>query len=88
MSQFQERYRPAPIAADGTLTLPATCNIGGFLCKTAGAITVIDSKGVTVVNAVAVAAGTWLPIPFLLAGGGTPVVITLSGGAVGTVGVY
>ena len=88
MSQIQERYRPVAIAANATATLPATCNIGGFLCKTAGAITVVDSKGVTVIDAVAVSAGIYTPMPFQLAGGGTPIVVTLSGGAVGTLGVY
>ncbi len=88
MSQIQERYRPVPIAANTTVVLPATCNIGGFLCKTAGTITVVDSNGVTVVNAVAVSAGIYTPMPFTLAGGGTPVVVTTAGGAVGTLGVY
>ena len=88
MSQIQERYKPVVIAVNSTNTLAATCNIAGFLCKTAGTITVIDSNGVTVINAVAVSAGIYTPMPFQLAGGGTPIVVTTAGGAAGTLGVY
>ena len=88
MSQIQERYRPVVIAADATVTLPATANIGGFLAADSGTITVIDSLGVTVIAGVPVTSGIYTPMPFKLAGGGIPIVVTLAGGASGTLGVY
>ena len=88
MSQIQERYRPVPMAANATLSLTATGNIAGFLAITSGTLTVVDSKGVTVINGVAVTAGIYTPMPFLLSGGGLDSTITLAGGASGTLGVY
>ena len=88
MSQFQERYRPVVIGVNATVTLPATSNIGGFLATATGTLTVVDSKGVTVINAVAVTAGIYTPMPFQLAGGGTPITVTTASSAAGTLGVY
>jgi len=88
MSQFQERYRPISLGVDSTAQLASNANLGGFLAKTSGAITVIDSLGVTVVNAVAVTAGIYTPMPFMLSGGGGVPSVVLSGGASGTLGIY
>ena len=88
MSQIQERYRPRVMAANSTLVLPASADIGGFLAKTDGTITVVDSNGDTVLNAVPVSAGIYTPCPFLLSGGGADSSVTLAGGASGTLGTY
>jgi len=88
MSQFQERYRPLSLGVDSTTSLAANANLGGFLAKTSGTITVVDSNGVTVVNSVAVTAGIYTPMPFLLSGGGEKSSVVLGGGASGTLGIY
>lgn len=88
MSQIQERYTPIPMAANSTYTLSLTGNIAGFLAVASGTLTVVDSKGTTVIAGVAVTAGIYTPMPFRLAGGGQPPTVTLAGGASGTLGVY
>jgi len=88
MPQIQERYRPLAMAADATQKLVASANIACFIAKTSGAITVVNSAGATVVDAIPVTAGGYLPLPFLLAGGGGDSSVVLSGGASGTLGVY
>lgn len=88
MSAFQERYSPIVIPVDGTVLLTGSA-VGGFLCKTAGAITITENTELggtlIIVNAHPVTAGLWLPIPFHIGpNGGT---VTLSLGASGTLGV-
>lgn len=80
---IKERYTPVPMAANATY-ITTSDQIGGFLCKTAGTISVV-AKGVTLVDAVAVAAGVYYPLPFYV--GDTGATITLGGGAVGTLAV-
>lgn len=82
---IEERYKPIVIGANATYRLPdGTQAIAGFLCVTAGAITVVNQKGVTVVNGLPVTAGIYYPIPFYLetGSGGS---VTTSGGASGTI---
>jgi hypothetical protein len=81
---IQERYSPVVIGANATVTI-RNIGIGGFLAKTAGTISVVDSYGVTIINAHPVAAGTYYPLPFSLGQeGGT---FTTAGGASGTIAV-
>jgi hypothetical protein len=81
MAAIQERYNPRVIGVNTTVTL-TTQALGGFLVKTSGTITVVDAKGTTVVDAVPVTAGIYVPLPFYLQGnGGT---FTTAGGASGT----
>jgi len=61
-------------------------NIGGFLAKTTGTITVVDGAGNTLVDAVPVTAGAYLPLPFLIEARGVTTV-TLADGASGTLAV-
>lgn len=76
-----ERYTAQLLAANSTNTLNNNA-IGGFLCKTAGTITVTTAIGRLVVDTFPVAAGVYYPMPFYLGGsGGT---VTLAGGASGT----
>lgn len=81
----KERYTPLVIGVNGTATTTSQ-QIGGFLCKTSGTITVAtrDPTPVTLVNAVAVTAGIYTPIPFYVGPNGST--ITLAGGASGTLG--
>lgn len=85
MTAVRERYRPQPIAANGTYRVRGG-QIGGFLGITAGTLTLTDENGTVLVAAVPVTAGVYLPLPFLLATaeGGT---VSLAGGASGTLAV-
>ena len=88
MSIVKERYAPMVIAANGT-ALVKSDQIGGFLALTSGTITVTrnneDGTTTVIVNGVAVTAGVYTPIPFLVGFHGATV--TLAGGASGTLGV-
>lgn len=84
----QERYAPRPVGANETISLTGA-SVGGFLCTTAGTVTLVRDDGqgntTTLVNAMAVAAGTYYPMPFYLgSNGGT---FTTAGGAIGCLGV-
>lgn len=85
MSTLKERYTPVVVGVNATVKLAGGSQIGGFLAKTTGAITVVDGQGVTIVNAVAVTAGIYTPMPFLIQGG-NQARVTTSGGASGTLG--
>lgn len=79
----KEAYTPYPLAADATLSVQGP-QMGGFLCVTGGTLTVTDSAGTVEVNALPVTAGIYYPIPIRFGGAGGGVV-TLAGGASGTV---
>lgn len=88
MANITERYKPVLMGVDASYKVTSQ-GLGFFLAKTSGAITITSALGVTLLDAVAVTAGVYLPIPILLMGptndiGGT---VTLSGGASGTLGV-
>ncbi len=77
-----ERYTGYLMGVNAALKVTRQ-SIGGFLAKTAGAITVVNDGNATLVDAHPVTAGLYYPIPLLLQTrtGGT---VTLSGGASGT----
>ena len=77
----QERYAPKLMAADSTLVVSKQ-SIGGFICSTGGAISVLDYEGNTLVDVFPVTAGSYHPLPVYLGPHGGSVV--LSGGAEGT----
>lgn len=84
----QLRWNALPIAANSTVQITGS-RVGGFLCTTTGTLTIVrnndDGTTTTIVNALAVTAGTWTFIPFLLGNhGGTA---TTAGGGVGTLAV-
>jgi hypothetical protein len=83
---IQERYTPVPLGVAVTYVFPSgsPTGIGGFLCITAGTITVTRSDGVVLVNAFPMTAGTYVPMPFATGAGAT---VTLGAGASGTLGV-
>ncbi len=89
MSVIQERYNPIVVGANSTVTIHGN-NIGGFLCTATGTITLVanaaDGKPqTTLLNAFAVTAGIYYPLPFYLGrNGGT--FTTASSGA-GLLGV-
>lgn len=76
------RFNPEVVGVNATITLNSD-DLGGFLCKTAGTVTVVDAQGTTVVSAHPVTAGTWYWMPFYLQGPGST--FTTAGGASGTV---
>lgn len=86
---IQERYQPIVVGANSTVTIHSN-QVGGFLCTASGTITLVaaasDGKPqTTLLNAFAVTAGVYYPLPFFLgAQGGT--FTTASSGA-GLLGV-
>ena len=84
-SNVRERFRPQPITADGSFVIKGV-NVGGFLAVTAGTLTLTDIDGTVHVAAVPVAAGAYVPLPFVFntPQGGT---VQLAGGASGTLAV-
>lgn len=83
---IQERYTPVPLGVAATFVFPSgsPTGIGGFLCITAGTITVTRADSVVLVNAFPMTAGTYVPMPFAVGAGAT---VTLGAGASGTLGV-
>lgn len=87
--KYQERYQPILVGLNGTVRIE-TNSVGGFLCKTAGTISISDFNEITgatvlIVDAHPVTAGVYYPLPFYLgSAGGT---FTCAGGASGTLGV-
>lgn len=90
MGHVRESFTPHPMDADTTLTVPAQA-IGGFLAKTSGAISVAmkdaNFADVIVVDEIPVTAGIYTPLPFNTTSGTNEIVVTLSGGASGTLAV-
>jgi hypothetical protein len=82
----RERFRPQPMAANSTYVIKGP-NLGGFLATVSGTLTITDNtSGTVLVNAVAVTAGIYTPLPFVFdASAGATVV--LAGGAAGTLAV-
>lgn len=83
-----ERYTAVPVAANTTVPIYGQ-SIGGFLCTTSGTITLVANVTAshpqrTLINAMAVTAGVYYPLPFYIGkNGGT---FTTAGGAVGLLG--
>lgn len=89
MADVQEVFGYKQMAVSGVLLSTAGGRLGGFLCTTAGTVKIsegIAGAGATVVDTTAVAAGTFLPMPFGFPPG-TAVYATLAGGATGTFAV-
>lgn len=88
--KIQERYTPVVVGVNATVPLRGN-SLGGFLCKTAGTITVLDHSGNTIINAHPVTAGVYYPLPFVLStgfiGDSGLASFTAAGGASGTIGV-
>lgn len=79
---IRERY-PAKVVGANTTVIILGQSIGGFLCKTSGTITVVNSLGVTVVDAHPVTAGLYVPLPIYV-GGENRATFTTAGGASGS----
>lgn len=92
MSQpVQESYGPRPMATNSTGVIVGSQGgaVGGFLCTADGTVTLAygaTGTGDTVVNAVPVTAGVFLPMPFVIPPG-VFLFATLAGGAAGTFAV-
>lgn len=81
---IEERYKPVVVGVNSTYTIPDGVQaIAGFACVTSGTLTVVNQRGVTILNAIPVTAGVYLPLPFYLetGSGGRA---TTAGGASGT----
>jgi len=76
-------YTPIQVGVNASVGLGSITMLGGFLCATAGSISVTDSDGNTVVPLTALAAGTFTPLPFKCNKG----TIVASLGASGVIGV-
>lgn len=85
MATVQEIYNPVVVGVNTTVKLTQH-QTGGFLALTAGTLTIVNQAGVTIVNAVPVTAGVYLPIPFSLGVEGSAATVTTAGGASGTLG--
>ena len=89
VTQVRERYSPVPVAVNTAVTITSNA-IGGFACTVSGTITLVanaaDGKPqTTLLSAMPVTAGVYLPLPFYLGKeGGT---FTTAGGAAGLLGV-
>jgi hypothetical protein len=82
----RERFRPQVMAANAAFKICGP-NIGGFLAKTAGTITVTDDvTGGVIVDTLPVTAGVFTPLPFVFTSseGAT---VQLAGGASGTLAI-
>lgn len=78
--QMKELFEPHVMTADSVLTLNGSRSLGGFLAKVSGTIS-ITRDGRTAVDAVPVTAGVYTPTPMNIK---SETVVTLAGGAVGT----
>ena len=83
--QVQERYTPQLLGVNATYAIRGA-SLGGFLAKTSGTLTIVTSSGATLVDAVPVTGGIYLPLPFALPSS-EGAVVTLGGGASGTLAV-
>lgn len=78
---IREHYRPIVVGANATVTFTSK-DIGGFLAKTDGTVSVVDSAGTTIINALPVLGGVYYPMPFYI--GATGGSVTTASGASGT----
>lgn len=92
MGAVAERYSPVVVGANATVTSQTVNSLGGFLCVTAGNISLANHplsspNGVTPTtffSNMPVVAGVYYPMPFRTNGGYT---LVASGGASGVLGV-
>lgn len=86
MAAVSERYVPHLMAANSTFNIPQGKDaIGGFLCTATGVLDAYLDDGVTkFINALAVTAGIYYPIPAYVGPAGQAKVV-LSSSAAGTI---
>lgn len=91
MGAVSERYSPVVVAANATVSTTGGSAIGGFLCVTAGTVSLSNQANlagvavpVTIFTGLPVVAGVYYPMPFSMNGG---YVFTAAGGASGVLGV-
>lgn len=77
-----ELFNPKLCPANTATVFAANNGIGGFLCTISGTLTLSDGS-TTFVNAMAVTAGIWYPLPFTIQAG----TLTTAGGAAGVLGL-
>jgi hypothetical protein len=87
MAVVQETFSYKPLTASGVLLGSSGGALGGFLCTVAGTVKITEGQsgaGATIVDTLAVTAGTFYPMPFATP---TGAYATLAGGAQGTFAV-
>lgn len=87
MTAVRERFNPHPMGVDSSFTIRGS-QMGGFLAKTAGTITVTSTttdglNPLTLVDAHPMLAGNYVPIPIMFPAN-SGATVTLAGGASGT----
>lgn len=83
-ANVEEVYGYKQMAATGAVIGGNGGSMGGFLCTTSGTLALTETVGgATIVAAVAVTAGTFYPIPAVIAPG-VGMTATLTGSAAGT----
>lgn len=80
MAVVYEAYKPVPVGVNATVNLNSSI-LGGFLCKTAGTVTIVDANGTTLITGFPVSAGVYYRMPFRMNGVGGS--FTTAGGARG-----
>lgn len=82
---YKERYTPYLIGVNGAQRITGP-NVGGFICKTSGNVSLTNANGDTLVDAIPVTAGQYLPLPILIDPNGSQPggLFTCAGGASGT----
>lgn len=79
-----ELFAPKLCTVNSITDYAGNNGIGGFFCTVAGTITLTDAvTGNTWINAMAVTAGIWYPLPFTIPVGQ----FTTAGGAAGILGL-
>lgn len=84
---IQEAYKPHVLAANASYTFaPGVQGMGGFLCTVSGTVSLTTASGTQILNAFAVSAGVYYPMPWYLGINGNAV-FTCAGGAAGVLGI-
>lgn len=81
-----QRTKPVAVGVNATVNFSGS-GVDGFIPYTAGTVTITTSKGLVIVNAVPVTAGTPLPLPFIFPDDSNGGSITTAGGASGVLSI-
>lgn len=77
-----QRTKPIQVGVNATVRFDGS-GVDGFIPYTSGTVTITTALGLVIVNALAVTAGTPVPLPFILPDGSQGGTVTTAGGASG-----